>query len=53
MAQSLHLLPPSSQCEIGTVRGAGAAIVVAGHLYKLWEVTIEKVAAAEEAWHAG
>ena len=35
-------LAVAEQCEIGTVRGAGVAIVVAGHLYKLREVTIEK-----------
>ena len=36
------LIAVAEQCEIGILRGAGVAIVVAGHLYKLWEVTIEK-----------
>ena len=36
------LIAVAEQCEIGILRGAGVAIVVAGHLQKLWEVAIEK-----------
>ena len=36
------LIAVTEQCKIGTVRGASAAIAVAGHLYQLWEVNIEK-----------